>query len=135
MRCAIPWLLLLCAGPALAGEDGGEAARGARIREPAFAETEVIASESGFRLRLIREMPTPGWTFHIDGVERENGRITVRATEVRPQGLVAQVLSKARMEVPLGALEPATYFVEIRLRRDPSGEHVPVQAVVLQAYR
>lgn len=127
--------LLLTTVTCIAAQDTPEPARGARIREPAFTDPTVIKEDDTFHLVLSREMPTPGWTFKIDSVEASNHRITIKVTEVGPKGMVAQVLSKARLKASLGNLEPATYFVELQLRRNPDSDHTPVQAIVLHAYR
>ena len=82
-----------------------------------------------------REMPTPGWTFDVDSVEAdaEASRLTVKLTEIGPTGMVAQVLTKTKAEIPLGVVEPGTYFVEIWTRRGASGAHAPGHALIVIA--
>jgi hypothetical protein len=96
---------------------------------------EDKSERSGFTLVLKREMPTPGWTFRIDSVEvdAESQRLTAKLTEVGPEGIVAQVLTPSTIEVPLGKIDPGTYFVELWFRRDPNKRHQPGHAVVVIA--
>ena len=80
-------------------------------------------------------MPTPGWTFLIDSVEADAGssRLTIKLTEVGPDGIVAQVLTPTRIEVPLGQFESGAYFVELWTRRDPAKPHQPGHALIILA--
>ena len=88
-----------------------------------------------FTLAFVREMPTPGWTCHVDAVELDapGRRISVRLTDVGPQGMTAQVITPTRFEVPLGSVAPGSYFVEIWTRRDPGRDHEPTQALIVTA--
>jgi hypothetical protein len=99
---------------------------------------EVVADESEptkFTLVVEREMPTPGWTFEIDTIEVDTNaaRITVKLTEAAPDGIVAQVLTPGRIEVPLGTIEPGAYFVELWTRREAGKPHQPGHALVVIA--
>ena len=93
------------------------------------------ADPTQFTLVVERDMPTPGWTFLIDAVEADavSSRLTIKLTEVGPDGIVAQVLTSARIEVPLGRVEPGAYFVELWTRRDPAKPHQPGHALIILA--
>ena len=110
----------------------------ALLDEPDFRKPRIVVEESdppGFQLVLEREMPTPGWTFERDEIriDRDEGRIVVRLTEIGPAGIVAQVITTTELRVVLGPLDAGHYVVELRTRRDPSGEHRPAAAFVLIA--
>jgi len=116
---------------------GGPASR-AWIPETRVQGAEVVADESeptGFTLVVEQEMPTPGWTFQIDIVEvdAESLRVTVKLTEAAPGGIVAQVLTSTRIEIPLGTIEPGAYFVELWTRRDGGKPHQPSHALLMVA--
>jgi hypothetical protein len=59
--------------------------------------------------------------------------VTAKITESPPEGIVAQVLTPATIEIPLGSVPPGAYFVEIWVRRDPAGSHEPLHALVINA--
>jgi hypothetical protein len=123
------FLLSCVAGHAVTA--AGQPATGLRVAEPAFYDPETVADESTPahpRLRLTRNMPTPGWRFEIDALEIDEAarRVTVEVSEVRPEGLVAQMIAPTVLEIPLETLERGNWFVEIRLRRGPEATHVPV---------
>jgi hypothetical protein len=131
--------LSILGAPALAGEDPAERfAMRLVVSQPAFTEPEVAAAKSmppQFVLSLTREMPTPGWTFDVDAldVDAEARRIVARVTERSPGGMTAQVITPARLSLPLGSLEPGPYFFELWLRRGTKREHRPTHALVLIA--
>ena len=81
-----------------------------------------------------QQMPTPGYTFKLDTLTVEGDRIVAELTEIQPTGLVVQVQVPGTAEIPLGALPPGRYFLEIRSRRDPNGKHRPAFAAVVNAY-
>jgi len=116
---------------------GGGATR-VWVADTGVKKVDVVKQETGgggFTLVVEREMPTPGWTFVVDAVEADAGasRLTAKLTEVGPSGMVAQVLTRERIEIPLGAIEPGAYFVEIWTRRDAAQEHQPGFALVVVA--
>lgn len=88
-----------------------------------------------FVLRAEREMPTPGWTFHIDAVQVEStGRISVRVTDIPPAAdAVISVIAPAVLSVQLGTLRVGRYVVELLSRRSPAEPYRLLQAVVIEA--
>jgi hypothetical protein len=106
--------------------------------EGPFSDPRVEADPSGsarFTLSLEREMPTPGWRCEIDAVEidADAGRIVARISEIAPEGITSQVLTKTRCSIPLGAVPPGRFVLELHTRRGTTGRHEPVQAFVLHA--
>ena len=106
--------------------------------EPAFEPPQIEMAKTmppRFSVALEREMPTPGYTFTVDGldVDPEARRIVARVTQHRPEGMVAQVLTPAWLKLDLGVLEPGRYFLELYLREDAGGKHRPAQAILLEA--
>jgi hypothetical protein len=131
---------LVLALPASAVPPAQEARRASRvwIAEEEVDKVEIVAARSEpptFTLVLVREMPTPGFTWRVDALEADarSRRITARVTETGPAGMVAQVITPTRFELPLGELEPGSYFVELWTRRDASAEHRPAHALVIEA--
>lgn len=109
------------------------------VVEEEVDKVEIVAAGTEpptFTLVLVRQMPTPGFTWKVDAldVDVRGRRITARLTESAPQGIVAQVITPTRFELPLGSLETGSYFVELWTRRGPSGEHRPSHALVLEAH-
>ena len=93
----------------------------------------ISSSPPQFVLRGQRLMPTPGWTFHIDGVKTESGRIVVQLTDMAPEGMVIQTLGPTPLAVQLGSLRTGRYVVEIHTRRSPHERHQLLQAIVIEA--
>jgi len=123
---------------AVAVGNGNEYAKRAVLLEPAFDDPQLVVLESmppQFELSLKRDMPTPGWSIEVDSIEidEKSGRIEAKVTEIRPEGMVAQVITPTRLRLSLGKLLPGSYFVEIRLRRGGTGSYMPAQAFVLVA--
>jgi len=115
-----------------------EAATRVWIPETGYQRIRVVAEESKlprFTLTLTREMPTPGWTIRIDSVDldRQNRRITVKATEVGPDGITSQVITPTEFQIPLGTVEPGSYFLELWTRRAEERPHQPTHALILIA--
>ena len=146
VHAAAPVRLALLAGFVLstvasaAPAEPRPAPRAARawIVEEEVNKVEIVAARTEpptFTLVLVREMPTPGFTWRVDAldVDVRGRRITARLTESAPQGIVAQVITPTRFELPLGEIEPGSYFVELWSRRDAAGEHRPAHALVLEA--
>ena len=138
MRILI-WSILISALLAVSCSvaSGGPAAR-VWVADTRIKAAEVVSDKSAtatFTLVLERVMPTPGWTFKNDSVEADaaSSRLTVKLTEVGPDGMVAQVLSPARIEIPLGQIEPGAYFVELWTRQSPAKPHQPGHALVVIA--
>ena len=132
-------VLLLLVGPAFAAAEPAEAsAKSLAVVRPTFTEPEVVLLKTlppGFELVLVRNMPSPGWQFEIDALEvnTDSGRIVARVTEVRPEGMVAQVISPTRLKLPLGKLAAGYYVLELWTRRGTDREHVPAHAMILHA--
>jgi len=135
---ALPVLLLMFAlQPVLAGDPGSPAATQITVVRPEAAEpfkvVTVQGSPSTFTIEFTQQMPTPGWTFQIDSVETEGDRIVVRMMEIRPTGMVVQMIAPGTAKIPLGSLERGRYVLEIRSRRDASRKHRPTFATILLA--
>ena len=142
----LPLRLALLAGLALATpasavppepQASPRASRAWVVEEP-VDKIEIVAAGTEpptFTLVLVREMPTPGFTWRVDAldVDARSQRITARLTEIAPQGIVAQVITPTRFELPLHGLAVGSYFVELWTRRDASREHRPAHAIVLEA--
>jgi hypothetical protein len=138
MKTRLPITVLIACAAAVVVQAETPPASTLSMAEPAFrnAEVSVLEGASGkFEIVLEREMPTPGWTFTVDALEPDerSRRIVVRVTENRPEGMVAQVITPARLYLPLGPLAKGRHVLEIRLRRGGAGEHRLVQAFVLVA--
>jgi hypothetical protein len=130
-------MLLGCAA-AVHGDPEAAGATALTFIEGSFASPQVTSDPSGpgrFTVSFEREMPTPGWRFEIDAVEidPDSGRIEARISEIAPDGITSQVLTKARCSIPLGPLPPGRFVLEIRSRRGTSAPHEPVQAFVIHA--
>jgi hypothetical protein len=108
------------------------------LLSPAIESIElgVIASQPPqFVLRGQRQMPTPGWTFHIDSVKSEaaSGRVIVELTDVPPEGMAVTTVGPTPISLQLGSLRAGRHVVEIHARRNPHERHQLLQAVVLEA--
>jgi hypothetical protein len=128
--------LLGASGLTCAGQPGPATALS--IREPAFSAPQVRVAASmppQFEIELVREMPTPGWSFSVDSVDvdEQAGRITARITEVAPTTPTAQVIASKKCRVPLGKLAPGVYALELWLRRGTAHPHVLTQVLVVRA--
>lgn len=129
---------VVTAGCAAARAGAGPRANTLILPEAGFSDPEVVVAKSQppqFQVVLHREMPTPGWRFAVDSVktDREAGRIRAEVTETGPDGMVAQVITRTPLRIPLGSLEPGSYVLELWLRRGTTGEHRLVHALVLEA--
>ncbi|TDI49181.1 MAG: hypothetical protein E2P01_03870 [Acidobacteria bacterium] len=137
-RALLALPLLLATQPAGAG---GESAAPAAtsltvVRSEAadpFKLVELDGSPPTFVAEFTQQMPTPGWTFRIDSVETHGDRIVARLTEIRPQGMVVQMIAPGTAKIPLGSLERGRYVLEIRSRRNPQADYRPAFATVLLA--
>jgi hypothetical protein len=133
----VPALLLgLALQPLLAGEIAPAATQVAVVRSEAADPLKLVTTEgspSTFTIEFTQQMPTPGWTFQIDSVDTQGDRIVAKMTEIRPTGMVVQMIAPGTAKIPLGSLERGRYVLEIRSRRDPSREHRPTFAGVLLA--
>ena len=105
---------------------------GSEAADP-FKLVKLDGSRPTFVAEFTQQMPTPGWTFRIDSVETEGDRIVARITEIRPQGMVVQMIAPGTVKIPLGSFERGRYVLEIRSRRNPEAEHRPTFATVLLA--
>lgn len=133
---SVPVLLSLAC--VAAGQSVETTADGLIVKAAPFGEPEVVVLKSKppqFEVMLEREMPTPGWTFDVDGIQVDDdaGRIVVRVTEVRPTNIVAQVITPTKLKISLGSLPRGQYFLELQVRRG-EGSYVPVQGFLLNAY-
>jgi hypothetical protein len=114
-----------------------QATRLSLVRD-AVTKLEIIAMPTHptqFMLRGEREMPTPGWAFHIDGVHVDvAGRITVKITDIPPAAdATIGVLAPAVLAAQLGALRAGRYVVELLCRRSPAESYRLLQAEVVEA--
>ena len=137
-RALLALFLLLAIQPA---DAGGEPAT------PAATSLTVVRSEAADPFKLVKlegspptfvaeftqQMPTPGWTFRIDSVETHGDRIVAKLTEIRPQGMVVQMIAPGTAKIPLGPFTRGRYVLEIRSRRNPQADHRPAFATVLLA--
>ena len=103
-----------------------------------FRELRVLVATSmppQFEIMMSRAMPTPGWSFVTDSLEidDEAGRIVAQISEIRPEGVTAQVITSTSCRLQLGTLAPRRYLLEIWLRRGTGGAHALTQAIVLVA--
>ncbi len=108
------------------------------LLEAPISKLELIAlptSPTQFVLRGEREMPTPGWTFHIDGVQIDGtGHISVRITDIPPAAdAVISVIAPAVLSIQLGTLRIGRYVVELQSRRSPAEPYRLLQAAVVEA--
>jgi len=115
--------------------------------KPAAKSLTVVRSEAAEPFKLVQlegtppefaaewtqQMPTPGWTYEIDAVDIAEDRIVVKLTEVRPEGLVVQMIAPGTAKIPLGSLQQGRYVLEIRSRRNSQKEHRPAFATVIVA--
>lgn len=114
-----------------------QASRLALVQD-SLSKLEIIAmptQPTQFLLRAHREMPTPGWGFHIDGVHVDGaGRITVKITDIPPAADAAiGGTAPSVMAAQLGALRAGRYVVELLSRRSPSEPYRLLQAEVVEA--
>jgi len=98
-----------------------------------FKLVKLDGSPPTFTAEFTQQMPTPGWTFKIDSVDTDGDRIVARITEIRPRGMVVQMIAPGTAKIPLGSLRRGHYVLEIRSRRDARREHRPSFATVLLA--
>ena len=134
-RALLAFPLLLPIQPAGAGvESAAPASTNLTVGgSDAFNPVELDGSPPTFVAEFTQQMPTPGWTFRIDSVETHGDRIVARLTEIRPQGMVVQMIAPGTAKIPLGSLERGRYVLEIRSRRNPQADHRPAYATVLLA--
>ncbi len=127
--------LLLAIQPARAGgEPAAPAATSLTVvRSEAFKLVKLDGSPPTFVAEFTQQMPTPGWTFRIDSVETHGDRIVAKLTEIRPQGMVVQMIAPGTAKIPLGPFTRGRYVLEIRSRRNPQADHRPAFATVLLA--
>jgi hypothetical protein len=131
-------VLVFAACPVVVGGGPEEpAAKTLTVVRPETADTFKLVQLEGtlteFVAEWTRQMPTPGWTFEIDAVDVVEDRIVVKLTEVRPEGMVVQMLAPGTAKIPLGSLPPGRYVLEIRSRRSPQTDHRPAYATVIVA--
>ena len=133
----LPGLLVAVCAVGAAEDATGRAMRLDVGRGP-FQNPAVVMQKSyppKFVIVLTREMPTPGYRFDVDSLEldEERGRVVARVTEVRPEGMVAQVITKAELRLPIGSPKTGRYVLELWTRRGTEGRHQLTQAMVLVA--
>ena len=129
-------LFLLAISYAAAGPSPDSPATALRIPEPGFEGARVTVLDAHtpkFVLELTRRMPAPGWSFEIDTIDfdEEHERIVVKVTEKAPGGIVSQVITPAKLQVPLGSPARGRYVLELWSRRGADSEHVVVHAMVV----
>jgi hypothetical protein len=125
---------------ALTGAAVAEEATQMRIPESTFQAVEIAADDAvppRFTLVLAVELPSPGWTHTIDAVDTDEAerRIVARVTAAESPGMHAQVITPAKLRIPLGPVAPGPWVFELRTRRSPNALHVPAFATVLTAAR
>jgi hypothetical protein len=130
--------LLLALQPAVAsGDSDAPAASGVSVVRSEAADPFKVVKRDGspptFTAEFTQQMPTPGWTFEVESIETEGDRIVAKVTEIRPQGIVAQMIVPGTMTISLGSLKRGRYVLEIRSRRDRMVDHQPTFAAVLLA--
>ena len=132
--------LLLAVGCAAAGAGSTDRpyARSLMIPESALERPEIVLSKTnppGFHLSFKRNMPTPGWKIEVDAidVDEKTRKIVARLTEVRPEGMAAQVITPTRFAIELGQLRSGRWLLEVWVRRSEKGKHQLQQALVLNA--
>ena len=108
------------------------------IPEPAFRDPQVVVATSmppQFEIVLVRDMPTPGWSFSVDAVDvdEKSWRITAKITEVGPTGANVQVITPTKCRVPLGKLATGVYSLELWLRQGNAGPYRLAHALVVRA--
>jgi len=89
---------------------------------------DIIVAESmppQFFLEMKVTMPTPGWKLKVDEVGKPDadGRIKVKVTGTRPEGMVAQVLTDETFNVPVGSIEAGSYMIEVWYRGGENEEY------------
>lgn len=104
----------------------------------ALEKLEIVSLSSAppqFLLRGEREMPTPGWSFHVDSIRSDGqGHITVYITDIPPAAdAPAQMIVPTVLSIQLGGLRQGRYVVELHTRRSPSERYRLLQADVLEA--
>lgn len=127
----VAWLAL--ASLAMTGGATHLAAPGHPFGEPRIQLLESRPPQ--FDLVFRREMPTPGFTLHVDSIERvdDRGRIVARVTEVAPKGMVAQVITPTELRLSLGSVPQGRWVLEIHTRRGDNGVYLLADALVLVA--
>lgn len=88
-----------------------------------------------FVLRGQRTMPTPGWTMHVDEVtiDVHAHLVTVKLTDMPPEGMGIQMVGETPLTVQLGALRTGRYAVQLYSRRSPPEPYQLLQSVVVEA--
>lgn len=134
LSVVVPALACVHAGP---GGDG-PAATVLSFAPKGLEGPRVIAAMSmppQFEIVFERAMPTPGWRIVVDSVEvdGERARIVAKLSEIAPEGMVAQVITKTQGRIPLGELQAGSYVLEVWMRRGTTTPHALTQAFVLTA--
>ena len=138
LRFLIMMPLLLALQPAVAsGKSDAPAASSVSVVRSEAADPFKVVKRDGspptFTAEFTQQMPTPGWTFEVESIETEGDRIVAKVTEIRPQGMVVQMIAPGTMTISLGSLKRGRYVLEIRSRRDRMVDHQPTFAAVLLA--
>ncbi|MHC4512133.1 MAG: hypothetical protein ACYTGW_09900 [Planctomycetota bacterium] len=89
-----------------------------------------------FAVVLTVSMPTPLWKLKVDKVARPDadGRIKVSITGTRPAGLLPQVVTDAKIRVPLGRLPKGRYLLEVYGRDDAKKPHQRQGVTLVHAF-
>jgi len=130
-------LLPLCAVLACATA-GPKAAQELATAPDFFRVAGVDVKESQppqFDVRLVADMPTPGWKLAVDEVAGPDaaGRIRVKITGEGPDGRVIQVITPETVRVPLGSLAAGRYLLDVAYRKGKAGAYRRVSALLLDA--
>ena len=139
MRVATLFAIVVLTATSAAAQLTRDAASSLRLpnaEESPRVEIRTLRSEPPkFVFEIVREMPTPGWRFEIDTVDFDeaNRRIVAKVTEVRPDGMAAQVITDTRLRIPLGSIARGRWFLEVWSRRTSQRGHAPAHAFLLIA--
>jgi len=134
-------LLLLALAAGLAGAKGPPDAATHVALGNEFAKVEGVEAghrecPPSHRLRLRLEMPEPQWKLAVDEVTEPDaeGRIRVRITGKRPDGMLPQVMTATPVAVELPLLRKGhVYLVDVFYRAGKTAAYERIQAAVLRA--
>ena len=77
-----------------------------------------------FTVHVSLWMPSPGWQLTVDEIDREKGgRVLIRVTGERPEGMVASVMTRTEVGVPLGHLPRGEILLDVWGRMSTTEEH------------
>lgn len=88
-----------------------------------------------FALRMVRDMPSPGYTIDVDSVTLQDDKKTIVAklTTIAPSGAGLTVLEPRDLRFDLGSLAKGSYVFEIRERTSRDGDYTRFGSFAFQA--